>query len=101
VSFGLPSGTEPPPDPQPKAGGDWWPHVISQVRQDDGTMLVTFAMPSLTRFTVRVPLTSWLNGEHMVFVGLPVPLLSVLAIEPGDSESEDDGGSGHDPPEYD
>jgi hypothetical protein len=91
VSFGLPPGTEPPPDPQPRAGGDWWPHVISQVRQDDGTVLVTFAMPRLARFTVRMPLASWLDGEHMRFMQLPAPLLSVLAIEPNNTETQDNG----------
>lgn len=90
MSFDLPPGTEPPPAPQPRAGGDWWPHVISQVRQDDNTVLVTFAMPGLHRMTVRVPLTSWINGEHMRFMQLPEPLLSVLAIKPVDSEADDD-----------
>lgn len=89
MSFGLPPGTEPPDAPQPRASGVWFPHVISQVRQDDGTVLVTFAMPSLARFTVRVPLTSWLNGEHTRFMQLPAPLLSVLAIPPGDEIPHD------------
>jgi hypothetical protein len=63
-------------------------------------MLVTFAMPRLTRFTVRVPLTSWINGEHMRFMQMPAPLLTVLAIEPNDSEPEQDDGGGQQPPEY-
>ncbi len=95
MSFGLPPGTDPPPDPQPRAGGEWWPHVISQVRQDDGTVLVTFAMPHLTRMTVRVPLTSWLEGEHMRFMQLPDPLLSVLYNEPRNSQPADDDRNGH------
>lgn len=39
-------------------------------------------MPRLARMTVRMPLTAWLNGEHMMFIGLPAPLLTVLSIEP-------------------
>jgi hypothetical protein len=90
VSFGLPPGTVPPDAPQPVASGEWFPHIIAQVRQDDGTVLVTFAMPRLARFTVRVPLSSWLDGEHMRLAYLPDPLLRVLAIEQNDSTPEDD-----------
>lgn len=97
MSFGLPPGTEPPPDPQPNAGGDWFPHVIAQVRQDDGTMLVTFAMPRLARMTVRMPLSSWLNGEHMRFMQLPDPLLSVLGLVSTPSETEHDGRNAENP----
>lgn len=89
--FGLPPGTDPPDAPQPRASGEWFPHVISQVRQDDGTMLVTMAMPALSRFTFRMPLTSWLQGEHMRFMQMPHPLLDVLAI-PHDADADDDGG---------
>lgn len=78
-AFGLPPGTEPPPAPQPASGGGWWPHVINQVRQDDGTVLVTFAGPRLTAFTVRVPLASWLEGEHLRLMQLPGPVLGSLA----------------------
>lgn len=89
MSFGLPPGTEPPDAPQPRASGAWFPHVIRQVRQDDGTVLVTMAMPSLSAFTFRMPLSSWLNGEHMRFVQMPSPLLSVLAIPSGDGVGDE------------
>lgn len=92
MSFGLPPGTDPPDAPQPRASGEWFPHVIAQVRQDDGTVLVTMAMPRLARFTFRMPLSSWLNGEHMRFMQLPHPLLSVLAIREPDTDAEDNGG---------
>lgn len=92
MSFGLPPGTDPPDAPQPVASGEWFPHVIAQVRQDDGTVLVTMAMPRLARFTFRMPLASWLNGEHMAFMQMPTPLLSVLAIQPADGEPDDDSG---------
>lgn len=40
------------------------------------------AMPQLTRFTFRMPLSSWLDGEHARFINMPEPLLQVLAIQP-------------------
>lgn len=92
TDYGLPPGTDAPPAPQPSAGGEWWPHVIRQVRQDDGTMLVTFAMPHLTTMQVRVPLTSWINGEHMRFMSLPAPLLNVLYYKPQYSDEQDGSG---------
>lgn len=97
MSFGLPPGTSPPDAPQPRASGEWFPHVISQVRQADGTVLVTFAMPRLARMTIRMPLASWLNGEHMVFMRLPEPLLSVLAIQPANGVPDDDTGQEQQP----
>jgi len=92
LPFDLPPGTEPPDAPQPRASGDWFPHVISQNRQDDGTVLVTFAMPSLTRLTVRVPLTAWLNGEHFRLAMLPDRLSSVLYYKAPDSHDEHSAG---------
>lgn len=90
MSFGLPPGTDPPDAPQPVASGEWFPHVVAQERQGDGTVLVTFAMPRLTRMIVRVPLASWLNGEHMRFMQLPSPLLDVLAIQSQVTENAGD-----------
>lgn len=90
MSFGLPPGTEPPDAPQPVASGDWFPHVIRQVRQPDGTVLVSMAMPSLSTFTFRMPLSSWLDGEHMRFVQMPSPLLSVLAIPTASEDGTED-----------
>ena len=92
MSFGLPPGTEPPDAPQPSASGDWFPHVVDQRRQDDGTVLVTFAMPGLTRMTVRVPLTAWLNGEHTRIALLPDSLVSALYHVPAHGEDEQDFG---------
>lgn len=54
--------TEAPP--QPSREGAWFPHVISQVPDGAGSVLVTWAMPGLTVATVRVPQTAWLEGLH-------------------------------------
>jgi hypothetical protein len=92
VSFGLPPGTDPPDAPQPVASGEWFAHVIAQVRNDDGTVSVTFAMPHLTAMTVRVPLASWLNGEHSRLMVLPEPLLTALYYEPNYTDTDDSSG---------
>lgn len=60
----LPDFMRPPPDTHPVAGGEWFPHIIAHVVQDDGTVLVTWALAGLRTATVRVPLSSWLNGDH-------------------------------------
>lgn len=96
TDFGLPPGTEPPDAPQPVASGSWWPHVVNQVRNNDGTVSVTFAGPKLTAFTVRVPLASWLEGEHLRLMALPGPVLGSL-VSPrndtvGEEDNEDDAG---------
>lgn len=54
-----------PPAPRPVNGVESYPHVIDQRPQDDGTVLVTFALPGLRRYTARVPLASWLEGHHL------------------------------------
>ena len=93
MSFGLPPCTDPPPAPQPRAGGEWFVHVVNQVRNDDGTVSVTFSGPALTMFTVRVPLTSWLHGEHLRLASLPGPFLATLVPDvtrkPGDGNDDD------------
>lgn len=60
----VPPWMTPPPDTHPVAGGDWHPHIIAHDVRDDGTVLVTWALPGLARATVRVPLASWLEGHH-------------------------------------
>lgn len=54
----------PPPPPHPVRGGDWFPHIINHDVQDDGTVLVTWALPGLANATVRVGMVEWMNGEH-------------------------------------
>ena len=60
----LPPWMPEPPEPHPEAGGPWFPHIIRHDVRDDGTVLVTWALPGLANATVRVPLASWLNGDH-------------------------------------
>lgn len=56
----------PEPDaPSPGRDGPTYPWVISQRPDDDGTVLVTFALPGLRRATVRVPQSVWLDGHHL------------------------------------
>ena len=91
AAFDLPPGTQPPDAPQPSASGDWFPHVIDQVRNDDGTVSVTFALPGLRVHTLRVPLSSWLAGEHFRFSALPDPLPDVLRLPSADGSADDEG----------
>lgn len=41
------------------------PFVIDQRMDDDGRVLVTVSLPGLKRATLRVPSTSWIDGEHL------------------------------------
>lgn len=71
----------PPPEPHPVAGGDWWPHVIAHVPQDDGTVLVTWSLPGLQRATVRVPLATWLDGHHQPTGRFLASLINPLLVD--------------------
>lgn len=75
---GLPPNVDPPDAPQPDASGEWFPHVLDQRVDADGTVLVTFAAAPLTRMTIRVPFGEWVNGEHFAVVQMPDELRTVL-----------------------
>lgn len=62
----VPPWMHPPPDTHPVSGGEWFPHIIRHVPQDDGTVLVTWSLPGLASATIRVPMASWLQGHHQV-----------------------------------
>lgn len=52
-------------DRNPRSRAPKYPQVLSQERSQNGTMLVTFALPNLRKAIIRVPFHSWLNGEHL------------------------------------
>lgn len=82
----------PPPDTHPVSGGEWFPHIIHNDVQDDGTVLVTWALPGLSRAVVRVPLASWLEGHHQAqgrfLSSLIHPLLVNAHQSPSDPQHE-------------
>lgn len=95
MSSPLPEWMTPPPDPPAGRGEAWRPHVIGNRVQDGGTVLVTWALPGLTTATVRVPLSTWLEGGHRdtgPFLGALVASLipSPPPLATGDGE---DGGN--------
>lgn len=53
--------------------------VISQVPSTNNTILVTFSTTALQTFTIRVPESTWLEGQHLA-VG-PFVLSLLTAIE--------------------
>lgn len=74
------------------------PKVLGQRPQDDGTVLVTFALPGLRRHTVRVPQSVWLQGDHLTIgANVHIALDALLPpLQPDDVEppadSVDDAG---------
>ena len=81
----VPKWMEPDPPPHPVVGGPWYPHIINHTIVGDGTVLVTWALPGLANAVIRVPLASWLNGEHQrtgEFLGTLVGPLSPDTREP-------------------
>ena len=80
---------DPPDAPKPDASGEWFPYVLDQRPQDDGTVLVTFAAAPLTRMTVRVPFGEWMNGEHFRVVAMPDALKAALALPLAPPSAED------------
>ena len=102
----LPDWMEGPPAPQPEARGEWFPHIIGQVPDGEGNVLVTFALPDLARATVRVPQSSWLNGDHLTLSPALVRLVTPPKPMPDDigngnqgddTETVNNGGQGSDP----
>lgn len=53
-------------------------HVIDQRVDDDGSVLVTFALPALRTATVRVPWAIYLQGEH---IAIGHQLAGAIALE--------------------
>jgi hypothetical protein len=88
----LPPWMPQPENPQPVRGGPWFPHVITQVPDGEGNVLVTFAMPDLTTATIRVPQTSWLEGLHLFLPAALMPLMFPPAPipDPDDASDPDD-----------
>lgn len=82
----------PPPDTHPVSGGEWHPHIIKHDIRDDGTVLVTWALPGLTRAVVRVPLASWLDGHHQP-TGRFLAGFSPIGSPRGTGDKPDDHGT--------
>lgn len=78
----------PPPPAHPVAGGEWFPHIIAHDVQDDGTVLVTWALPGLQRATVRVPLSSWLDGHHQPTGRFLASFIHPLLVNPHESPAD-------------
>lgn len=96
----VPPWMQPPPDPSPVSGGDWFPHIIRHEPQADGTVLVTWALPGLASAVVRVPMASWLQGDHQpigrvlseqVTPYLPVPYRPARREEDDHGHAQVDG----------
>lgn len=74
----MPSG---PLLPEPgltktRQGVDTYPRVIRQDKYGDGVQLVTFAIPGLRRVRVWVPVSQWINCDHLAVHG---PMVAQLA----------------------
>lgn len=81
----------PEPPPAPKAGGEWFPHIIRHQVVGDGTVLVTWALPGLTTATVRVPVSAWIDGEHArtgAFLGAFIAPLLPQLTRPNDDVAD-------------
>lgn len=66
--------------PEPKLtptqqGVDTYPRVIRQERHAGNMQLVTFAIPGLRRVRMLVPVTQWLNLDHLAVHG---PMMAQL-----------------------
>lgn len=91
----VPNFMEVPDMPRPTKDGPTYPHVISQLPQDDGTVLVVFALPGLRRYSVRVPQSIWLAGEHLS-IGANVHRTFDSFLPSARSNSVDASGYGND-----
>lgn len=91
----LPRYMPPPPEPQPRRGGQWFPHIIRHDVQDDGTVLVTWALPGLASAVVRVPFGEWMEGQHSptgaFLASFVLPLLANTPQTPYRPSDQDDG----------
>lgn len=86
---------QPPLLPEPQLtqtvqGEDTYPRVIRQEKHGDNVQLVTFALPGLRRAKVWVPVTSWVNLEHLAVHNPMVAQLARLT-PPLKPDSERDG----------
>lgn len=90
----VPDFMQPDVPPAPERGEPFRPFILSQEPGPSGTVLVTWSLPGLRRLTLRVPESSWIDGDH--FAAGALATFALDAMLPDFPRDIDNGGHADD-----